>query len=148
MWEPNNEFIKVLNTAKIPFSIIEKSNADIVFDVLLNKFASKKKRDSRLFEVLADCSAISYFQSHEFLFDFPSKGEVYVFFDFRYKEVLFKLSSFSDVINAWNKCSNFSFYVVDTNFEYLLSLTEEGSIIGCGTASDWIEHLHASGSLT
>jgi|GEM_PF-4371745 len=147
MWNPNTEFVDVLEKDKVAFSVIETGKSEAIIEALLDKYASGTKSDRRIFEELTDCSAFPYVRAYDFLFDFPSNGEVYVFYDFRYGRDLFAVNSFADVIKTWMKCSMNSIYIADINFDYLVSVTEEGSILGCGAASDWIEQFYASGNL-
>lgn len=100
--------------------------------------------DSRVVssENLAHGARITQSQSWELLAEFPYRGEVLVFSNFRDGDSMFKFRSISEALLVLGESPPFDFYLCNPELTFLFAHDEYENLFGCG---DGIEFVLARG---
>jgi len=141
MWRAKTEIINGCEKLNIKYLMTNDADAINLKSKVFNKFTSSGKSSHRLFESMIN--DVSYRGSEPLLLlrDYPYKNKVFVFYDKREGDDVFQFSSLQEFLCVYDECALFTFYITDSDFNFLISYTSEESLVCSGFAADWLESI-------
>lgn len=91
--------------------------------------------DIRKFKSISDANGWSYIR------DFVKENESIMFFNLKDDRKAFYIENGEQLNIILGETSGYEFYLTNELVEYLICFTHHDSLVGCGTASEWIAGL-------
>ncbi len=141
MWTEESEIIDAIEHLGVQALLLGKDDSREVVEVVMRRFCdSKASRSRRAFECFINCVSKRGESLACKLSSIVSGSAVFVFAEPESTARAFRFENGQDVGRVLEECANFSTYVVPVDFNYVLCLTAEGVLVGCGDLDkllDW-----------
>jgi len=140
MWTPESELLEgAKNLGITRFRQLSIAESKAIQQTIEEKFA-RPGTVNRLFERLIVSSGIVNEQAWQWLRDYPESSSVVAFFEKRERsESAFEFQSIRELVDAFYEGTFYTIYITNFDCDYLLSYTDEQSIVTAGVAMDWVE---------